>query len=146
MDYFIKYLNNKKMTFYKKLEKIEVLKLRDVNTLQKEQVAMIEKTPLWHEKIAEWNKIQAYYMESIRKYKPQLLDPSLGESEEDKLRLRVKELEEKLKTLEVEKNEGQMNLEVMQKDMETKTQEARTKGLEEAVGRVVQMHNYSFHH
>ena len=91
-NYFIKYLTNKKLTFYKKLEKIEVLKLKDRSKLEKEQIAMIEKTPLWHQKISEWNKIQAYYMESINKYKPELLNPFSSQSEEALLRQQIQQL------------------------------------------------------
>ena len=141
-DYYIKFLNNKKMTYYKKLERIEVLKLKDMKTLQKEQVQMIEKTPLWHEKISEWNRIQALYMESIRRYKPELLDPSLGESEEDKLRVQVKQLENELKEAREQTQTVQTSLDTLKGEMEQMRVQARSQAVTDTVGRVVRFHNY----
>ena len=81
-------------------------------------------------------------MTSIRRYKPQLLDPALGDSEEDKLRLKVKELEEKLAKMDQENKEVRANLEDLEKKMETKGELARVSGMEEAVRRVVKLHNF----
>lgn len=141
-DYFIKYLNNKKMTYYKKLEKIAALKLKDPSKLQKEQVEMMEKTPLWHEKIAEWNKIQAYYLESIRRYKPELLDPSLGDSEESKLRLEIQDLKKKVAELEEQSHGREAEIEGLKAQAQKAGDEAKSMGVGEAVGRVVQLHNF----
>lgn len=94
MDYFLKYMTNKKKTFDKKLEKIAMLKLKDAKKLQKGQIEMIAKKNVWIEKIEYWNQVKAYYMDSIMKYKPELLDPSKGTSEEANLRVQIKELQE----------------------------------------------------
>lgn len=141
-DYFVKYIDNKKMTFSKKLEKIEMLKLKDRNKLEKGQIEMIDKNDVWHEKIAYWNKLKAHYMESIRKYKPELFNPSLGESEEAKLRVQINQLNQEKQEMQarLDELEGQVNAANL--TLIEQTAEAKTQATKETVDRVVKWMNW----
>ena len=141
-DYFTKYLDNKKLTFSKKLEKIEALKLKNKNQLQPAQIEMIEKKNVWIDKVAFWNKVKAHYFESIRKYKPELLDPSLGESEESKLRAELAEAKKQNEEAENKIKELESKLSEMTASSNQQNKQSAEVATKETAARVVRLINW----
>ena len=141
-DYFTKYVDNKKLTFSKKLEKIEALKLKKKNELQPAQIEMIDKKNVWVDKIAYWNKVKAHYLESIRKYKPELLDPSLGDSEESKLRAELAEVKKQHEDAENRIKELENQVSEMTASSNQQNKQSAEVATKETAARVVRLLNW----